>query len=143
MKPFLMKDHKVDAITGRREVCKLNYDFLLSCCSSKEVEDYSISATLASELPPVASATKKTRTVGIVEPRVVVKIPWTKIGRKTQPQENSATKQMHTAPDATNAIKTVYQSDDVSNANTMVHYQHPLPNLLTLSLLGCFFHPDP
>ena len=95
----------------------MNYDFLLSCCSSKEVEDYSISATLASELPPVASATKKTRTVGIVEPRVVVKIPWTKIGRKTLPQENSATKQMHIAPpDATNAIKTaVYQtSDDVS-----------------------------
>ena len=119
MKPFLMKDHKVDAITGRREVCKLNYDFLLSCCSSKEVEDYSISATLASELPPVASATKKTRTVGIVEPRVVVKIPWTKIGRKTLPQENYSTKQMQpatqVAPDAANVIK-VYQSDEVSNA---------------------------
>ena len=112
----------------RREVCKLNYSFLLSCCSSsssKEVEDYSISASLASELPPVASATKqKTRTVGIVEPRVVVKIPWTKIGRKTLPQENYATKQMHSvsplpaAPDPTNAIK-VYQSDDVSNDNLL------------------------
>ena len=55
--------------------------------------------------------------MGIVEPRVVVKIPWTKIGRKTLPQENSAiTKQMHIAPDATNAIKAVYQiADDVSN----------------------------
>ena len=54
--------------------------------------------------------------MGIVEPRVVVKIPWTKIGRKTLPQENSAiTKQMHIAPDATNAIKAVYQiADDVS-----------------------------
>ena len=110
----------------RREVCKLNYSFLLSCCSSsssKEVEDYSISASLASELPPVASATKqKTRTIGIVEPRVVVKIPWTKIGRKTLPQENYATKQMHSvsplpaAPDPPNAIK-VYQSDDVRNDN--------------------------
>ena len=109
----------------RREVCKLNYGFLLSCCSSssKEVEDYSISASLASEMPPAASSTKqKTRTVGIVEPRVVVKIPWTKIGRKTLPQENYATKQMHSvsplpaAPDPTNAIK-VYQSDDVSNDN--------------------------
>ena len=124
----MLKDHKVDAIMGKsndeqlrgREVCKLNYSFLLSCCSSKEAEqDYSISAPLAPELPPAAgSAGKKTRTVGIVEPRVVVKIPWTKIGRKTLPQENYSTKQMQpptqVAPDATNVIK-VYQSDEVSN----------------------------
>ena len=79
-----------------------------------------------SQLPTLATK-QKTRTVGIVEPRVVVKIPWTKIGRKTLPQENYATKQMHSvsplpaAPDPPNAIK-VYQSDDVRNDN--LYYTH-------------------
>ena len=79
-----------------------------------------------SQLPTLATK-QKTRTVGIVEPRVVVKIPWTKIGRKTLPQENYATKQMHSvsplpaAPDPTNTIK-VYQSDDVRNDNLYINH---------------------
>ena len=59
---------------------------------SKDSNDYSIPAQpLATEWPP---ASKKPRTVGIVEPRVVVKIPWTKIGIKTSTnnEENSIRK---------------------------------------------------
>lgn len=95
----------------REEVCKLNYDFLLSCCSSA-TEDYSISA----ELPPA----KKTRTVGIVEPRVVVKIPWTKIGRKTLPQENYKMMMQVSTPMQETAPETI----KVHQSNVSITHQH-------------------
>ena len=59
---------------------KLKYHYLttfvtlLQCFSNRDYQGESITESK----PPLAS--KKPRTVGIVEPRVVVKIPWTKIG---------------------------------------------------------------
>lgn len=160
---LMLEDHKVEAIT--RPVCiqkrggKLaNWirTFFYHVCSSNNLavttatEDYSISAI--SELPSAISvANKKTRTVGIVEPRVVVKIPQhhrattsssTKIGRKTLPQENCISKQMVTTSPIIEASSAAAAAPDAKlHQSDVCEKSHEIP-FFRQNDVWSFFQPN-